>query len=177
MPILGNRQEIARAGPLHGTIVSVAQTDLGWYRRNLKSMRILTEPVVDQVCEWLHQRYDVNPEHDYDGLSPGWRYFIARAPSLRRPDFRPWRDFLRPVPGWRAVRNAEPGEPGWYEWIAGPVLNVTVNKAESSDELTRYLVEMGEVIGPDMGRGGEIEVAVAADGSVNCRAIGLVWIA
>lgn len=140
-------------------------------------MRTLTEPVLDQVCEWLHQRYDVNPEHDYDGLSPGWRYFMARAPSLRRPDFRPWRDFLRPVPGWRSFRNAESGEPGRHEAMAGPVLNVTIIEPESSDELTRYLVEMGEVIGPTMGHGGELEVTVAVDGSVSCRATGLVWIA
>jgi len=163
-----------RSGLLHGTIVAVTQTDPGWYRRNLKSLKTLTEPVLDQVCEWLHQRYDVNPEHDYDGLSPGWRDFMARAPSLRRPDFRPWRDFLRPVPGWHAVRNAEPG---WHDSMAGPVLNVTINKPESSDESVRYLVEMGEVIGPDMGHGGELEVVVTADGSVSCRATGLLWIA
>jgi hypothetical protein len=152
-------------------------TDQGWYRRNLRSLRTLTEPVLDQMCEWLHQRYIVDPGGNFDGWCPGWRYFAARAPSLRGGDFRPWKDFLRPVPGWRSVRNAEPGESGRHDTIAGPELTVTIVDDASTAGAMRYRVEMGEVFGPMAGQGGELEVTVGADGAVDCRATGGCWIA
>lgn len=144
-----------------------------WYRRNLRIFKLLSEPVLDEVCKWIYHRWYLDPEPDDAEICAGWKIFADRARAAQKGINRPWRDFLMPHPKWRSIQNGEIAIDEPLVRLSGPILEA--ERIEGTGDLRIYSIDMGYSIGPLAAEGGLLEVTILPDGSVSCRSSGMCW--
>jgi hypothetical protein len=144
-----------------------------WYRRNLRTLELLSLPVLDKVCEWIYHRWYLAPEPEENEICAGWKIFADRTRAAQKGIDRPWQDFLMPHPKWGSFQNGEMALNEPVIRLSGPILES--EQIENTGDLRIYSVDMGYSLGPLAAEGGILEVTVFPDGSVSCRSLGMCW--